>query len=152
MIELNPSLYEVLLQNFNGELDLEHVSEHDQPVLSVLDNLQRILSARAGALSHLPDYGLPDLGASQSGVPAATPTLIEAMTTALLKYEPRLAAVAIESLSPVVPGHLEFALKVQLIGGKRVECVTTLVPGGSVRVVRQHEASAPLTNSTRATV
>ncbi|EPM75995.1 type VI secretion system lysozyme-like protein [Pseudomonas syringae pv. actinidiae ICMP 18804] len=57
---MNPSLYEMLLQNFDGELDLYRVREEDQYTLSVLDNLQRILSSRAGSLSHLPEYGLPD--------------------------------------------------------------------------------------------
>ena len=52
--EQSPSLYELLLQNFTGELDLQRVSEADQPLLSVLDNLRRILNCRAGTLSHLP--------------------------------------------------------------------------------------------------
>ncbi|SDK52179.1 type VI secretion system protein [Pseudomonas delhiensis] len=49
--EQNPSLYELLLQNFTGELDLHRVREEDQVLLSVLDNLQRILNCRAGTLS-----------------------------------------------------------------------------------------------------
>ena len=61
MPELTPSLYELLLQNFAGELDLHQVAEEDQLTLSVLDNLQRILNSLAGTLSHLPDYGLPDM-------------------------------------------------------------------------------------------
>lgn len=55
MSELNPSLYEMLLQNFDGELDLYRVRGEDQHTLSVLDNLQRILNSRAGSISHLQD-------------------------------------------------------------------------------------------------
>jgi len=132
MTELNPSLYELLLQNFSGEVDLDRVSEQDQPVLSVLDNMQRILNSRAGALSHLPDYGLPDMGTVLQGLPATAHTLIATMTTVLLKYEPRLANVAIEALPQTSPGHLEFALDVQLRGGRRESFGTTLVPGGNV--------------------
>lgn len=47
MTEYNPSLYEMLLQNFDGELDLHRVSEEDQHALSVLDNLQRASSIAA---------------------------------------------------------------------------------------------------------
>ena len=67
MHELNPSLYETLLQNFNADLDLQCVDEEDQYVLSVLDNMQRILNSRAGSLSHLPDYGLPLINARVPG-------------------------------------------------------------------------------------
>ena len=56
-----PSLYETLYGNFTGGFDLHNVSEEDQVILSVLDNMQRILNCRAGTLAHLPDYGLPDM-------------------------------------------------------------------------------------------
>lgn len=68
MIEPSPSLYETLLQNFSGELELGRVSDDDQLTLSVLDNLQRILNSRAGTLAHLPDYGLPDMGTVLQGL------------------------------------------------------------------------------------
>lgn len=57
----SPSLYEILFGNFEGGLDLHHVSDENQVILSVLDNMQRILNCRAGTLAHLPDYGLPDM-------------------------------------------------------------------------------------------
>lgn len=56
-----PSLYDMLYGNFAGGLDLHSVSEENQLILSVLDNMQRILNCRAGTLAHLPDYGLPDM-------------------------------------------------------------------------------------------
>jgi type VI secretion system protein len=134
MTELNPSLYEMLLQNFDGELDLYRVSEEDQHTLSVLDNLQRILNSRAGTLSHLPDYGLPDMGLILQGLPATAHGLMRTMADTLLKYEPRLAAVNIELLPQAQPGHLEYALDMQLKGGERVTFGTTLAPEGKVLV------------------
>lgn len=62
-----PSLYDILYGNFAGGLDLNTVSETDQVILSVLDNMQRILNCRAGTLAHLPDYGLPDMTAVLQG-------------------------------------------------------------------------------------
>jgi type VI secretion system protein len=132
MPELNPSLYEMLLQNFDGELDLNRVSEEDQHTLSVLDNLQRILNSRAGTLSHLPDYGLPDMGLILQGLPASAQDLIHVMANTLRKYEPRLAAVRIEPLPQQQPGHLEYSLDLELKWGKRVSFGTTLTPEGKV--------------------
>ncbi|QXG35605.1 type VI secretion system baseplate subunit TssE [Pseudomonas viridiflava] len=134
MTEFNPSLYEMLLQNFDGELDLHRVSEEDQLTLSVLDNMQRILNSRAGTLSHLPDYGLPDMGTILQGLPATAHDLIGIMTGTLLKYEPRLAAVFIELLPQTLPGHLEYALNMQLKGGQKMAFDSTLTPDGKVLV------------------
>lgn len=134
MSELNPSLYEMLLQNFDGELDLYRVQEEDQHTLSVLDNLQRILNSRAGALSHLPDYGLPDMGLILQGLPASAHGLMGTLANTLLKYEPRLAEVNIELLPQTQPGHLEYALDAQLKSGERVTFGTTLAPEGKVLV------------------
>ncbi|CRM80058.1 type VI secretion system baseplate subunit TssE [Pseudomonas sp. 25 R 14] len=134
MGELNPSLYEILLQSFDGELDLHRVREEDQQTLSVLDNLQRILNSRAGSLSHLPDYGLPDMGQILQGLPASAHGLMNTLVHTLLKYEPRLAAVQIELLPQAVPGHLEYALDVQLKAGEQVTFAATLAPEGKVLV------------------
>ena len=79
MPDLNPSLYETLLQNFDGDLGLHQVNEEDQHTLSVLDNLQRILNSRAGTLAHLPDYGLPDMGQILQGLPGSAHVLMRAM-------------------------------------------------------------------------
>ena len=43
-----PSLYEMLYGNFSGGLELSQISEENQVILSVLDNMQRILNCRAG--------------------------------------------------------------------------------------------------------
>jgi len=132
--EQNPSLYELLLQNFSGELDLHQVREEDQPMLSVLDNLQRILNCRAGTLSHLPDYGLPDMSQILHGMPGSAHGLMATMTAMLLKYEPRLAAVQVVLLPQLLPGHLEYSLDVELRDGARATFGTTLEPQGKVLV------------------
>ena len=85
-----PSLYEMLYGNFSGGLDLNQVSEENQVILSVLDNMQRILNARAGALAHLPDYGLPDMTKILQGMPGTAHQLMSMLSDVLLKYEPRL--------------------------------------------------------------
>ena len=70
------SLFEMLTFSFSGELPLEQVSERDQLILSVMDNMQRIINCRAGTLAHLPDYGLPDLSMIHQGMTACIHGLI----------------------------------------------------------------------------
>lgn len=145
MSEQNPSLYELLLQNFTGELDLHRVREEDQVLLSVLDNLQRTLNSLAGTLSHLPDYGLPDMSLILHGMPGSAHGLMGTLTHMLLKYEPRLAKVDIELLPQVLPGHLEYNVAVELYDGMRATFGTTLTPEGRVlmRHLKQREYMAP---------
>ncbi|MNG00925.1 Lysozyme [compost metagenome] len=110
----------------------------------MLDNLRRILNSRAGALDHLPDYGLPDMGQILQGLPGSAHGLMSAMGDTLAKYEPRVSTIGIELLPQTRPGHLEYSLEVQLKGGQRVTFGTTLTPGGNVLVrhlKRQHYLS-----------
>ena len=134
MTDLNPSLYEMILRNFDGDLDLHQVSEADQHILSVLDNVQRILNSRAGALAHLPDYGLADMGVILQGLPASAHGMMTTMAHTLLKYEPRLATLNIELLPQVQSGHLEYALQAQLKSGQRASFGTTVAAEGKVLV------------------
>ncbi|WP_277964463.1 type VI secretion system baseplate subunit TssE [Pseudomonas sp. RIT-To-2] len=154
MDESGPSLYERLLLNFTGELAVHAVNEEDQATLSVLDNLQRILNSRAGALAHLPGYGLPDMGLILQGLPASAHGLLGTMADTLLRYEPRLASLHIELLPQRQPGHLEYGLDIQLKCGAKVAFGTTLAPEGRVLVrhlTRQHYLARPQTMSERGT-
>jgi type VI secretion system lysozyme-like protein len=75
------------------------VSEEDQVILSVLDNIQRILNSRAGAISHLPDYGLPDMTKILQGMPGTAHQLTTTLSNVLLKFEPRLQSMSVTLLS-----------------------------------------------------
>lgn len=70
----SPFLYETLFGNFTDTLGLHEVNEQNQIVLSVLDNMQRILSTRVGSLKHLPDYGLSDMTKILRGCPVPAST------------------------------------------------------------------------------
>lgn len=134
MTSLNPSLYEMLSGNFSGELDLHQVSEEEQVILSVLDNMQRILNCRAGTLSHLPDYGLPDMSKILQGMPGTAHTLMTTLSHTLLKYEPRLKSIKVILLPETLPGHLDYAIDAELKGVGLVRYGTEFVPEGRVLV------------------
>ncbi|MFZ1873989.1 type VI secretion system baseplate subunit TssE [Serratia sp. D1N4] len=134
MTSLNPSLYEMLTGNFSGELGLNQVSEEDQVILSVLDNMQRILNCRAGTLSHLPDYGLPDMSKILQGMPGTAHTLMTTLSHTLLKYEPRLKSIRVILLPETQPGHLNYAIDAELKGVGLVRYGTEFAPEGRVLV------------------
>lgn len=131
-----PSLYEQLLGNFSGGIELHQVSEADQVILSVLDNMQRILNCRAGTLTHLPDYGLPDMSKILQGMPGTAHSLLTTLSATLLKYEPRIKKLNVILLPQSTPGHLEYAIDAELKVLGLVRFGTEFMPEG--RVLMRH--------------
>lgn len=126
------SLYEILYGNFTGGLDLNHVNEQDQAILSVLDNMQRILNCRAGTLAHLPDYGLPDMTKILQGMPGTAHELMGTLSAVLLKYEPRLKSISVILLEQAIPGELRYAIDAELKGVGLVRYGTEFMPEGRI--------------------
>ncbi|EMB9643651.1 type VI secretion system baseplate subunit TssE [Enterobacter cloacae] len=131
-----PSLYDMLYGNVAGGLELNHVSEENQLILSVLDNMQRILNCRAGTLAHLPDYGLPDMTKILQGMPGTAHQLIATLSGVLLKYEPRLKSLNVTLLEQTQPGELRYAIDAELKGLGLVRYGTEFMPEG--RVLLRH--------------
>ena len=129
-----PSLYEMLTGNFTGGLDLHQVSEPNQVILSVLDNMQRILNTRAGSIKHLPDYGLPDMTKILQGMPGTAHQLMKTLSDVLLKYEPRLKGISVVMLEQSVPGELRYAIDAELHGMGLVRYGTEFMPEGRVLI------------------
>ncbi|MFY7294552.1 type VI secretion system baseplate subunit TssE [Enterobacter cloacae complex sp. IR5457] len=129
-----PSLYEMLSGNFSGGLSLNQVSEQNQVILSVLDNMQRILNCRAGTLAHLPDYGLPDMTKIFQGMPGTAHQLITTLSAILLKYEPRLSRIYVVMQEQIQPGELRYAIDAELKGVGLVRYGTEFMPEGRVLI------------------
>lgn len=130
----SPSLYEILTENFTGYLSLDVVNEEDQVILSVLDNIHRILNARAGTVSHLPDYGLPDMTKILQGMPGTAHELMGTLSAVLLKYEPRLQKIDVILLEQDIPGELRYAIDAELKGIGLVRYGTEFMPEGRVLI------------------
>lgn len=132
----SPSLYEMLTGNFSGGLELHQISEENQVIMSVLDNMQRILNCRAGTLAHLPDYGLPDMTRILQGMPGTAHELMGTLSAVLLNYEPRLKKIAVVLLEQNIPGELRYAIDAELKGIGLVRYGTEFIPEG--RVLLRH--------------
>lgn len=133
---MNPSLYEMLTLNFSDELSIEQTNPQEQVILSVMDNIQRILSSRRGAITHLEDYGLPDFSQVLQGLPASAHQLIDDITQTVLRYEPRLSEIKVSLLPAEAIGFLRYSLTLKIESLGEVEYQTEFTPEG--RVVLRH--------------
>jgi type VI secretion system protein len=127
---IGPSLYELLAGHVGG-VALDERDEAAQEILSVMENLTQILNARAGALKHLPDYGLPDLSHIYRALPASAHLLKTQIEKTLLAYEPRIRAIDLELLHDTDPGMLvSYDLTCHLKKGGLVRYGTHFDPSG----------------------
>ncbi|MBV4413433.1 type VI secretion system baseplate subunit TssE [Enterobacteriaceae bacterium YMB-R22] len=129
----------MLTGSFSGGLSIDEVSEANQLILSVLDNMQRILNTRAGSLKHLPDYGLPDMTKIIQGMPGTAHQLMSILSDVLLRYEPRLKRIDVVLLPQTEPGHLRYAIDAELHQYGLVRYGTEFLPEGRllIRHLRQ---------------
>ncbi|EOX8193524.1 type VI secretion system baseplate subunit TssE [Escherichia coli] len=136
-----PSLYEILYGNFTGGQGLNQVSDKEQLILSVLDNMQRILNTRAGSLKHLPDYGLPDMTNILQGIPGTSHQLIQILSDVLLKYEPRIKRIEVIMLEQLQYGELRYSVDAELKDAGIVRYGTIFMPEGRVllRYLKQQQ-------------
>ncbi|KWN73507.1 type VI secretion system baseplate subunit TssE [Burkholderia stagnalis] len=132
-----PSLYDMLL----GQIGGEPIDAHDDTTLeclSIQQNVRRILNTRAGALKHLPDYGLPDLANIYKALPASAHVLKQQMEATLLKYEPRIRSIDVEITDNHDPGILvSFEMTCHLKNAGLVRFGTYFEPPGRLRVERR---------------
>lgn len=131
-----PSLYDMLLGHIDGEALDDH-NDNTLEILSVQANIRRILNTRAGALKHVPDYGLPDLTNVYRNLPASVHDLRSFMESALLRFEPRLRSIDIEINDNQDPGLLvSFTMVCHLRKAGLVRFGTYFEPPGRMRIER----------------
>jgi type VI secretion system protein len=112
-------------------------------ILSVQQNIRRILNARAGSLKHLPDFGLPDLTNIFKALPASSHLLKQEMEATLLKYEPRIRAIDVDIIESDDPGvSVSYEMTCHLKRAGLVRFGTYFEPPGRMRVERVQQAKS----------
>jgi type VI secretion system protein len=134
-----PSLYDMLLGHVDGR-PLDSCDDNELEILSVMANLKRILNTRAGALKHLPDYGLPDLTTVYRNMPASSQQLQAQISTTLLIYEPRIQSVEVAVAPTAVGMVVSYELICRLKKHGLVRFGTHYEPDGRTSLLWQRAA------------
>jgi type VI secretion system protein len=101
----NLSLYNLLVGFFVYEgptaadierMDFAKLSEEQKIRKSIIENLTMILGTRQGSVSHLPDFGLPDIMQVYINSGYSFEPLKKQVRDTVLKYEPRIGNVRVE--------------------------------------------------------
>ena len=104
---------------------------------SIKAHLTRLLNSRQGSLTHMPDYGLPDVAEIYQGLPYSVDDLIKAIETTIEKYEPRLKNVKVE---PTSKQEKDCVLQLEISGitaqNDPVQFETYFMSGGAAEISR----------------
>ncbi|MEP0548451.1 MAG: type VI secretion system baseplate subunit TssE [Rhodothermales bacterium] len=123
---MKASLYDVLRGTFGDGRRIASVSPDAWREKSILSNLDRLMNTRRGALSHLPDFGLPDLSDVYRDMPGSIGELQRSVEAAVEVFEPRLRRVRVEhQATDRYAMQLVFLLTAETLEGERVRFKTT---------------------------
>jgi len=123
---MKQGLFESLTGEFYDGTLIDAVPENRRQMLSIIDHLTRLFNTRSGCLSHLPDYGLPDISELYRRMPDGLDELRAAIRKTVEKYEPRLKNVKVVPRdTEVKASQLIFILSAEIKGGGQVRFQTT---------------------------
>lgn len=131
------ALFEVFTQEWKDKTPLDVLKGDHAAVQSIQDHLSRLLNARQGALSHLPDYGLPDMAQAYGDLPYTITGLQLAIEECITKYEPRIQNVEVVKLpDDRAKGVVILEIRATLLNGSKMLFETYLKSEGYAKVVQ----------------
>lgn len=104
--------------------------------LSIQAHLGKLLNARRGSIAHMPDYGLSDVSELYAELPYSQHYLIEAVTLAITKYEPRLHNITVHALEKCgLDCVLSLEIQAEMRQGEKLKYGLLFESGGIARVL-----------------
>ena len=123
---MKQGLFESLTGHFYDGTEISSVPENQRQMLSISDHLTRLFNTRSGSLTHLADYGLPDISELYSKMPDGMNEFRAAIRKTVEKYEPRLKNIRVAPQnSDDKNSQLVFILSAELKSGGQVRFQTT---------------------------
>lgn len=123
---MEASIYDILRGTFGDGRRVASVSPDAWRERSIISNLDRLMNTRRGALSHLTEYGLPDISDVYRDMPGSINELQQAIAAAVETYEPRLQHVRVEhQATDRYSMQLVFLLTAETLTGERIRFKTT---------------------------
>lgn len=124
--KLKQGLFESLTGHFYDGKEIDDIPESGRLQRSIMDHLTRLFNTRSGSISHLPDYGLPDISELYRRMPEGLESLRSAIKKTVEKYEPRLKNIRVRTQDTETKhAQLIFILTAEFKNGGMVHFQTT---------------------------
>ncbi len=117
-------LLDVLLSNDAQQLNIRE---------SIQQDLLRLMNTKQGSLSHMPDYGLPDLCTVYQSLPDGKCEFVTMIQHVIEKYEPRLTDVNVDDDTQDNRACvLSLTIKAEIIGDEHAQFESYFYSAGHV--------------------
>jgi type VI secretion system lysozyme-like protein len=124
-----------------GLHQFEHLTEDQKLSLSIIENLRMILTTRRGSVQHLPDFGISDILQIYVNSDNPVESLKKEIKDLILKYEPRISDVQIQSSQfdqKTLRASLKIVIKIKDSSNKEI-LLTEFSTTGWTKVVYDKE-------------
>jgi type VI secretion system protein len=129
---MQQGLFESLTGHFLDKTKIEDIPVKNRRIISLMDHLNRMFNIREGSITHLKDYGLPDISEIYRKMPGGIQELQEAIKRSIEKYEPRIQRVKVSPREGEFDKFkLIFIISGELKGGGTVRFQTTFTSMGN---------------------
>lgn len=130
---MNQALFESITGHFLDKSKLHTIPEGKRFSHSIMDHLNRIFNTRMGSISHLKNYGLPDISEIYRKMPDGIDELRNAIKLTVELYEPRLKDITVERKKDnEKEARLVFILSARLKReGTKISFQTTFISTGN---------------------
>jgi type VI secretion system protein len=108
-------LLEGIMGRFLSGQPISDVPSSQHRLLSIKEHLAALFNTRRGSLSHLPDYGLPDISEICDNMPESIGMLRRAIEETVREYEPRLTQVQVVEHEEAGGNSTAFSVSFNLI-------------------------------------
>ena len=137
---MSQTIFDILLSDPSVDSSCALRSPEEEAELSVRDHLQRLLNSRRGSLTHLPNYGMPDIAALYLELPYTRDSIMASIRNCVTEFEPRLCHPLVR---PVHRDDDRDVTQFELVGetprGRRLQYVVSLYRNGSIEVTATWE-------------
>jgi len=136
LFNMNQGLFESLTGHyFNGE-PIDSIDVRSRRIVSIMDHLNRLFNTRDGSISHLKNYGLPDISEIYRKMPDGIDELMKGIKLCVEKYEPRLKNIKVMQREDENDKFkLVFIVSGEFREGGRVRFQTTFTSMGNSSIV-----------------
>lgn len=137
---MSKTIFDILVTDSAPETRSMIRSREEEVDLSIRNHLHRLLNSRRGSLTHLPDFGMPDIAALYLELPYTRDKIMSCIRQCVSDFEPRLRHPHVR---PVHRDDKRDVTQFDLIGethqGRRLQYIISLYRNGSVEVAASWE-------------
>jgi type VI secretion system protein len=135
---MDAGLYDILSGRYTGSQG--STGGEERRVASIISNLQVLFNTRRGSLTHLPDFGVPDIADIYRDMPGTIDDMLRAVGESVRQFEPRLDNVRVEHVdTDRFAMRMVLVVSGDIVGGGRVRFQTEFSTADPARVSRKNE-------------